>query len=468
LLQAQDDPSLLVPVPDALTARGGKAAVLQRDGFRPQEYVLSALGQAASLCPEIEASLKSAEPASFGTDAAGAYRFLTETAWALEQAGYGVLLPSWWTRKGSRQRLTVKAQVRQTKLQGTSGLTLEDMVRFDWRVALGDHELTLSELQALAKLKAPLVQVRGQWVQVSPEEIQAAIDFLKKEGEGQASVRDLMKMELGAATAPGGLAFAGVEADGWVGDFLKQLEGKAEFAELAPPSGFHGTLRPYQVRGYSWLSFLHRWGLGACLADDMGLGKTVQTLTLLQRNWEGGERRPVLLICPMSVVGNWKKEAERFTPELPVLIHHGQKRTRDAAFVKAAGKQALVISSYALLHRDLELLRKVRWGGVILDEAQNIKNPETKQAQAARALAADFRIALTGTPVENHVGDLWSIWQFLNPGFLGTQADFRRQFFVPIQLQRDADAAAHLKRLTGPFLLRRLKTDKAVIADLPD
>jgi SNF2 family DNA or RNA helicase len=468
LLQAQDDPSLLVPVPDALTAHGGKAAVLQRDGFRPQEYVLSALGQAASLCPAIEASLKSAEPASFGTDAAGAYRFLTETAWALEQAGYGVLLPSWWTRKGSRQRLTVKAQVRRAKLQGTSGLTLEDMVQFDWRVALGDHEMTLSELQALAKLKAPLVQVRGQWVQVSPEEIQAAIDFLKKEGEGQASVRDLMKMELGAAPAPGGLAFAGVEADGWVGDFLKQLEGKAEFAELAPPGGFHGTLRPYQVRGYSWLAFLHRWGLGACLADDMGLGKTVQTLTLLQRNREGGERRPVLLICPMSVVGNWKKEAARFTPELPVLIHHGQKRTRDAAFVKAAEKQALVISSYALLHRDLELLRKVCWGGVILDEAQNIKNPETKQAQAARALAADFRIALTGTPVENHVGDLWSIWQFLNPGFLGTQADFRRQFFVPIQLQRDADAAAHLKRLTGPFLLRRLKTDKAVIADLPD
>src|SRR5262249_21200571 len=241
-----------------------------------------------------------------------------------------------------------------------------------------------------------------------------------------------------------------------------------EFAELPPPGGFQGTLRPYQVRGYSWLAFLYRWGLGACLADDMGLGKTVQTLTLLQRNWEGDGQRPTLLICPMSVVGNWKKEAERFHPGLPVLVHHGQKRTRDAAFVKAAEQHALVISSYSLLHRDQELLRKVRWGGVILDEAQNIKNPETKQAKAARSLPADYRIALTGTPVENHVGDLWSIMEFLNPGFLGTQAEFRRKFYYPIQAERDPQATERLKRLTGPFVLRRLKTDKAIIADLPE
>jgi SNF2 family DNA or RNA helicase len=468
LLQAQDDPSLLVPVPDALTARGGEAAVLQRDGFQPREYVLSALGQAASLCPEVEVSLKSPVPAAFATDAAGAYRFLTETAWALEQAGYGVLLPAWWTRKGSRQRLSVSAQIKRSKLQSTGGLSLEDLVKFDWKVALGEHALTLRELEALAKLKAPLVQVRGQWVQVSPEELQAAIDFLKARGGGEATLRELLKMELGAAPAPGGLAFGGVQGNGPVGRFLDQLQGKAEFIELPPPDGFQGSLRPYQVRGYSWLAFLHRWGLGACLADDMGLGKTVQALTLLQRNWQGDGRRPTLLICPMSVVGNWKKEAERFTPGLPVLVHHGQKRARDAAFVETAEQHALVISSYALLHRDQELLRKVRWGGVILDEAQNIKNPETKQAQAARALPADYRIALTGTPVENHVGDLWSIWQFLNPGFLGTQAEFRRRFFVPIQLQRDPEAAEQLKRLTGPFLLRRLKTDRAIIADLPD
>jgi SNF2 family DNA or RNA helicase len=200
----------------------------------------------------------------------------------------------------------------------------------------------------------------------------------------------------------------------------------------------------------------------------MGLGKTVQTLGLVQRDWENADRRPTLLVCPMSVVGNWKKEAERFTPDLPVLVHHGGKRIRGSAFAPEVEKQALVLTSYALLHRDLALFDKVKWAGVILDEAQNIKNPNTKQAQAARALPAGRRIALTGTPVENHVGDLWSIWQFVNPGFLGGQAEFRRRFFIPIQVQHDAEAAAALKRLTGPFLLRRLKTDKAVIADLPE
>jgi len=168
------------------------------------------------------------------------------------------------------------------------------------------------------------------------------------------------------------------------------------------------------------------------------------------------------------VVGNWKKEAERFTPELPVLIHHGLQRTKGAAFAKLAERHALVLTSYSLLHRDLGILQKVAWAGVVLDEAQNIKNPETKQAKAARSLPAAYRIALTGTPVENHVGELWSIMEFLNPGFLGNQADFRRRFFVPIQAQRDAEAVQRLQRLTGPFVLRRLKTDKTIIADLPD
>src|SRR5262249_46905473 len=162
------------------------------------------------------------------------------------------------------------------------------------------------------------------------------------------------------------------------------------------------------------------------------------------------------------------REAARFTPDLPVLIHHGPKRLKGERFAREAERHALAITSYALLHRDLALLQKPRWGCVILDEAQNIKNPATKKEKAACALTDDARVALTGTPVENHVGDLWSIGQFLNPGFLGGKTEFRRAFFVPIQVQRDADAAKRLQRLTGPFLLRRVKTDKSVIADLPD
>ncbi len=468
LLQAKDDPSLLIPAADAWAAKGQAAAILRRGDFNHREYLLSALGQAAALCSPIEASLKAAAPDGFTTDAAGAHRFLTETAWLLEQAGFGLLLPAWWTRKGTKQRLAVRAVVKSPPMQGGGGLSLHRIVQFDWQVALGEHTLTQRELEALAQLKAPLVQVRGQWVQINAEEIQAAIDFWKKQGTGRAAVRDLVRMALGASPAPGGLEFQGVTADGWIAEFLDQLEGKASFAELLAPAGFHGELRPYQLRGYSWLAFLRRWGLGACLADDMGLGKTIQTLALVQRDWESDGRRPSLLICPMSVVGNWKKEAERFTPDLPVLVHHGLTRARSGAFAGTAKKHALVVSSYGLLNRDLALFQKVPWAGVILDEAQNIKNPSTKQAQASRSLTADYRIALTGTPVENHVGDLWSIGQFLNPGFLGGQAEFRRTFFTPIQFQHDLEAAARLKRLTGPFLLRRLKTDKSIIADLPD
>ena len=257
-------------------------------------------------------------------------------------------------------------------------------------------------------------------------------------------------------------------AEGWVGDLLAQLQGQTAFAELPVPDDFHGALRPYQVRGYSWLSFLKQWGLGACLADDMGLGKTVQTLALIARERQANQQEPVLLVCPTSVVGNWQKEAARFTPHLPVLVHHGAARAKGKALAKQVRKYAMVISSYALLHRDFELLKEIPWSGVILDEAQNIKNPETKQARAARALPAGYRLALTGTPVENNVGDLWSIMEFLNPGFLGSQTEFKRRFFIPIQANRDPEATQGLQRLTQPFILRRLKTDPKIIDDLPE
>jgi SNF2 family DNA or RNA helicase len=471
LLQAIDDLSLLVPAESAWKARGRDAAVLERGGFRAREYLLSALGQAAALCPRIEASLKTAAPAGYDLDIAGAYEFLSERAGPLEQAGFGVFLPAWWSRKGTKLRLAARAVVASPKLTSKAGLSLDEILQFHWEVALGDQTLTLKELKALARLKTPLVKVRGQWVELNAEEIAAALAFWEAKGETSISAREAVRMALGAAKPPGSLAFAGVQASGWFADLLKQLEGASGFEVLDPSEDFQGTLRPYQARGFSWLGFLRRWGLGACLADDMGLGKTIQTLALLQREWQTRtprQRKPTLLICPMSVVGNWQKEAARFTPDLPVMVHHGLERARGADFKKQAARHALVLSSYSLLHRDFDLLKQMPWTAVVLDEAQNIKNPATKQAQAARALKAEHRIALTGTPVENHVGDLWSIMEFLNPGWLGTQAEFKRTFHVPIQAGRDPEAARRLQHLTNPFILRRLKTDKAIIADLPE
>ena len=468
LLQPHEDPSLLIPVGEAWQSKGKEVSALRRNGANVQEFLLSSLGQAASICPPVAASLEKANPAGYCLDSAQAHEFLMQEAAALEQAGYGVMLPAWWTRKGTKERLSVQANAKSPTMQGGGGLSLETIVKFDWEVALGDQTVTPGELEALAQLKAPLVRFRGQWVELNAAEILAAIDFWKERGTEDATFRDVIRMALGAGETRQGLDFNGVKAGGWIGELLEQLEGQAGFKELPPPEDFSGTLRPYQVRGYSWLSFLRQLGLGACLADDMGLGKTVQTLALIQQDWKTNSGRPVLLVCPTSVINNWKKEAARFTPGLPLLVHHGAGRKRRKAFHREAGKNAIVVSSYGTLQRDIDFLMETHWGGIVLDEAQNIKNPETRQARAARALSADYRIALTGTPVENNVGDLWSVMEFLNPGFLGTQGAFKRNFFTPIQAERDQGAAERLKRATGPFILRRHKTDKSIISDLPE
>jgi SNF2 family DNA or RNA helicase len=468
LLQAVDDRSLLVEARDAWKTRKPVEAVFRARAFEPRQFLLSALGQAAGICPHVEQSLKRPAPPGYELDTAGAHEFLALRAQALEQAGFGVMLPAWWTRKGTKLQIAARARVKSPAMQAAAGLSLNQIVRFDVDLALGGEPITIAELEALAALKAPLVRLRGQWVELNAGEIKAALDFWKKKASGTASVREIVQMALGGEKSLGGLLFHGVSAEGWIADLLARLEGQAQFEEAAAPAGFQGELRPYQVRGYSWLAFLKQWGLGACLADDMGLGKTIQALALIQRDWESNGRQPVLLICPTSVVGNWQKEAARFCPDLPVLVHHGGARVKGEAFQKIAGRHAIVVSSYALLHRDLEFLQAVPWAGVILDEAQNIKNPETRQARAARSLPAGYRVAMTGTPVENNVGDLWSVMEYLNPGFLGSREDFRRKFFVPIQALRDADAAERLKRLTAPFVLRRLKTDRSIIADLPE
>ena len=467
LLQSRDDPSLLIPAEDAWRNGSDNATSSVRMGSGVRKFLLSSLGQASGICPRISTGLEAGDLQGYRLDTLEAHEFLVSHSLALRQADFGVLLPAWWTHGGTRVRPRANANVKSPPMEGVGGMGLDTILRFDWELSLGDQKLTLDELDTLARLKMPLVRVRGQWVEVNPDEIQQAIDFWKN-WSGEASVREVIRTQLGARTIPEWVELDSVRSSGWVGDLLEQLEGHADFEELASPGGFSGTLRPYQVRGYSWLSFLRKWGLGACLADDMGLGKTVQTLALVQRDWQTRDRRPVLLVCPTTVMNNWTKEASRFTPELPVMVHHGSDRSRGGVFRKQAERHAIVISSYGLLHRDIDLFREVEWAGIVLDEAQNIKNHQTRQSMAARSIRADYRIALTGTPVENSVGDLWSIMEFLNPGLLGTQSEFRRNFLLPIQSEHDPLAAQRLKRVTGPFVLRRLKTDRSIISDLPE
>ncbi len=316
LLQANDDPSLLLPVADAWNPRGRQAEILTRGGFKPREYLLAALGQAAAISPRIEESLKSAAPGGYILDTTGAHEFLTEKAWLLEQAGFGVLLPAWWSRKGTKLRLSARAVVKSPKMTSLSELSLNQILNFKWEVALGDQKLTLAELKALAKLKTPLVRVRGQWVQLSAEEIQAALDFWKTKGETSITARQAVHMALGVAQPPGGLAFEGVQANGWFAELLEQLQGGEGFETLAPPREFHGTLRPYQIARLLMARFLPALGLRRLPGRRHGPGQDDPDPRLdPARLGVEQSRRPTLLICPTSVVGNWQKEAARFTPE---------------------------------------------------------------------------------------------------------------------------------------------------------
>ncbi|MBZ0257917.1 ATP-dependent helicase, partial [bacterium] len=352
LLQDMSDPSLIIPANEIWKAKGKKAAWLNRRGFNVREYLLASLGQVSRVCPNIDESLKTPEPAGYATDSNGAFHFLIEIAPIFEQMNFGVMLPAWWTRKGSKQQLSVRAHAKNPKMKATSNLSLNQVLQFQWEAVLAGEKITLRELKRLAKLKSSLVQVRGQWVHIRADEIQQAIAFLQNKDNKEKNMRDLVQMALGRADTPAELEFEGVSSTGWLSKFLDRLQGNASYDEIEVPNKFRGTLRPYQKRGYSWLHFLQQWGLGACLADDMGLGKTVQTLALIQQNRHEKETRPVLLICPTSVVGNWRKEAERFTPGLSVMIHHGVSRKKGNHFQNEAAKHSIVISSYALLHRD--------------------------------------------------------------------------------------------------------------------
>ena len=479
LLQAKGDPSVLVPA-EEVWARSERLTALGHMLENPQERLLGGLGHALTLWPDLEPALHEPAPTGVELTAEQAYGFLREAVPALEQGGFAVLAPPWW-----RQRLRVKlsANPEQEWGDGTGLFGIDGLCAYEWQVAVGDTTLSLSELEALAELKLPLVRARGRWIALRTEDVEMALRFFKgRRVRGLASAGELLREGLGVAGARGGPSpEVEIDAEGWLGELLR-ADGDRRLEEVQTPGSFEGELRPYQQRGLAWLAFLSSLGLGACLADDMGLGKTPQTLALLLAEREqpangsaGNDGRragkavgPTLLICPMSVSGNWQREAERFAPSLRVHVHYGRERLKGKAFARAARANDLVVTTYALALRDRETLDAIEWHRIVLDEAQNIKTREAKQTRAIRALRARHRVALTGTPVENRLSELHSILDFLNPGILGSAGSFREQFATPIERWRDGNAAARLRRATGPFILRRLKTDKEIIGDLPE
>jgi hypothetical protein len=498
LLQAKDDPSVLVPAEQVWSSNGGGLKALGHRLADPQERLLGGLGHALRLWPDLEPALREAAPTGVDLTPEAAIGFVRDAAPALEQAGFGVLAPPWWNK---RLRLKLKVEPFDEIEEGSGLFGLDGLCAYEWRIAVGDVTLTLAELRELAALKLPLVMARGRWVVLRPEDVEAALAFFERRAErGQAPAGELIRESLGlgaGAEAKTDSPSVEIEAGGWLKELLSTNDDR-KLQKVPTPATFEGELRPYQQRGLAWLSFLSSLGLGACLADDMGLGKTVQLLALLLAEREHAERQsnggqsdgstrrtatrtqpgagkprrkrlaPTLLVCPMSVAGNWEREAQRFAPSLRVHVHHGPERLASKQFARVARASDLVITTYALATRDRDTLSAVKWERIALDEAQNIKTIDTKQTRAIRSLPGRHRVALTGTPVENRLTELHSIMDFLNPGLLGPAATFKRCYATPIERYRDEHATARLRQATGPFILRRLKTDRQIITDLPE
>ncbi|ANY09578.1 DEAD/DEAH box helicase [Pseudonocardia sp. HH130630-07] len=463
-LQSTEDPSLQLPAADVWAG----AADGLVDGA--QDVLLAELGRAAQVLPDLVRALREARPTALALDVTGAHRFLTRDASALLAAGFGVALPRGWD---GQRALGLKLSASAEAAPGVvtrGGLGRDELARFRWSLAVGDEELGEDEITALVAAKAPLVRLRGRWVAIDADALARGLDFLRRSRDRAPTVPDVLAAARGDVDAP--LPVTDVSARGRLGALLAGTADR-ELQPLPAPPGFTATLRPYQERGVAWLAFLSSLGLGACLADDMGLGKTVQLLALEAHDRAGGGAgaegtAPTLIVCPMSMVGTWAREAERFAPGLRVHAHHGAGRPRGGGLHRVLGGADLVVTTYATATRDAEDLRQWRFHRLVLDEAQMIKNSRSAAARSMRSLDAAHRIALTGTPMENRLAELWSVMDFLNPGVLGTAEVFRQRFAVPVERHRDAGAARTLRRITRPYLLRRLKTDPQVIDDLPE
>ncbi|MBE9225997.1 DEAD/DEAH box helicase [Phormidium sp. LEGE 05292] len=470
-LQAVDDPEFIVDAATIWQNAVERFIYQGRTIERPQETFLQGLGLASRLMPVIEASLETATPLFCRLNPLEAYEFIKGGAWRFQDSGLGVILPpSLANRDGWASRLGLSIRAQTPELKPNQRLGLQSLLNFKWQLSIGGQTISKKEFDKLAAQNSPLVEINGEWVELRPQDVKSAKNFfVSRKEEMSLSLEDALRLSTGDTQMVEKLPVVSFEASGVLQDLLNALTSNRAVEAIDPPQSFKGELRPYQARGVGWLAFLERWGLGACLADDMGLGKTIQFIAfLLHLKEENALEKPTLLVCPTSVLGNWEREVKKFGPSLKVVVHHGDKRPKGKAFAKAVQDKDLVITSYQLVFRDVKDLQTVSWQGVVLDEAQNIKNPEAKQSQAVRDLEANFRIALTGTPVENRLAELWSILDFINPGYLGSKNFFQRRFAIPVEKYGDTSSLKTLRSLVQPFILRRLKTDRNIIQDLPE
>ncbi|MEV6417804.1 DEAD/DEAH box helicase [Kribbella sp. NPDC051718] len=450
-LRSGVDPSLLVDVAEVWNA---PPAVLAALGERAETDLLLALRRGARVWPPLGAALRDAAPSEVpvGDEALDE---LAGDSDALDGAGIEVL----WPAELFAGELALRGAVQATPTPGAvtgPDFSLTDLLAFRWRPTLDGQELTEAEVAALAEAKRPMIRMRGRWVRIDQE-------LVRKLRQGGS--RKLSGAEALGAALTGSLEIDGelvaFDADGSLLTMVERLRTAEQPEPMAEPIGLRATLRDYQRRGVAWMAQLAELGFGGCLADDMGLGKTIQVIALhLQLSQRG--RGPTLVVCPSTLLGTWERELTKFAPGVPVRRYHGAGRS-----LSDLAHDEVVLTTYGVVRQDHHVLGEIFWGLAVADEAQHAKNPLSRTARALRTLPAATRLALTGTPVENRLSELWSILDWAAPGLLGTLDRFRHDVAVPVERYHDEEATARLARVTRPFLLRRKKSDPGIAPELP-
>lgn len=420
------------------------------------------LNYAIKYMPELEELFEDESKLSLHLDLKEVYKIITQTAYYLQKAQIEVILPEELSSV-IIPRASINAKVKQARADDLADIfnnktsdkiSLEDILDFSYEIAIGEDKISMEEYQTLTASNEGLIKYKDKYVLIDKDESKKIFEKILK-----ANHTKLTRLELIHASMSGQLEDYDFDYDEAFANIIKDFN---KPVEVEIPKNLKGELRPYQLTGLKWLWTNITKGFGCCMADDMGLGKTIQVISLILKMKEDGKlKKPVLVVCPTTLMGNWMKELEMFAPNLKAAIYHGSERQLDL-------KNDIILTTYAIMRIDIEELKKNNWAAVIVDEAQNIKNPDTAQTLAIKSLKADMKIAMTGTPVENRLTELWSIFDFINQGYLGALREFQKSYAIPIERFKENARAAKLKMSVSPFVLRRLKTDKNVISDLPD
>ena len=420
------------------------------------------LNYAIRYMPELEELFEDESKLALDLNLNEVYKIITQTAYYLQKAQIEVILPKELVNVVV-PRASINAKVKASRSKdladifnntSSSKIALDDILDFSYEITIGNEKISLEEFNKLVENSTGLVKYKNKYVLIDKDESKKIFEQIAK-----ANLKSLSRMELIHASMSGQLYQYDFDYDS---AFARVIQDFTKPVEVTPPADLKGELRPYQMTGLKWLWTNVSKGFGVCMADDMGLGKTIQVISLiLKMKEEKSLDKPVLVICPTTLIGNWMKELQMFAPSLDAVVYHGAERQLDV-------KHDVILTTYAIMRIDVEELKKQQWGMVIVDEAQNIKNPDTAQTLAIKMLKSDVKVAMTGTPVENRLTELWSIFDFINTGYLGSLRDFQKSYAIPIERFKENSRAAKLKMSISPFVLRRLKTDKHVITDLPE